>query len=116
MKTIDVGKQFYPRLANRDQNQGDGTMNAVEFRKRFLLDLDNEEAWRTEEPHVLFDFINVEKIGPSFANEAFAYFTKYTNPERVRKVILFENESNVQRSIIDTELSAGYTKWRIKKG
>lgn len=111
MKTIDVGADYYHRLANRDKQQGDGKWNAVQFRATFLQQLDSKEAWESTEPFITLDFINVKKIGPSFANEAFAYFTKYATPDLVLKKILFINASNVQMSIINTELNAGYTSW-----
>lgn len=105
---VDVGKQFYHRLANRDQRQGDGKYSAVEFRDKYLKFLDNEEAWRTDKEEIVLDFTNVKKIGPSFANEAFAYFTKYAKPERIFKKIVFKNISQVQRMIIHEELDTGY--------
>lgn len=67
MSTIDIGKAFYHRLANRDKNQGDGKHTAIDFRNRFLASLDNTSIWSTpiSDPIVL-DFNGVKKIGPSF--------------------------------------------------
>ena len=110
MKIVNVGKEFYPRLANRDKLQGDSKHTAAEFRDTFLKDLDNKAAWDSGDPYITLDFSEVKKIGPSFANEAFAYFAKYTSPEVIFKKILFTNISNVQRAIIDIELNTGYKK------
>jgi hypothetical protein len=107
--TIDVGKEFYHRLANRDEHQGDGANNAIQFRKRYLSKLDNQAAWTTDSEPIVFDFRNVKKIGPSFANEAFGYFTKYATPEAFYKKVQFINISNVQQMIIDEELQSGYS-------
>lgn len=111
MKTVNVAIEFYPRLANRDQHQGDGAYNAVLFRMTYLSDLDTEEAWNNTTPYIIFNFQDVKKIGPSFANEAFAYFTRYARPEAITKRILFTNITNVQRAIIETELQSGYSRF-----
>lgn len=105
---IDIGGRFYHRLANRDLNQGDGKHTAVEFRAAFLSKLDNADYWKRPSEPIILDFINVKKIGPSFANEAFGYFTKYAKPEDILKKIQFINISNVQRMIIQEELESGY--------
>lgn len=110
MKSIDVGKDFYHRLANRDQRQGDGRNNAEQFRVRYLSDLDSSEAWIDDSPQIVLDFTNVRVIGPSFANEAFGYFTIYAKPERILQKILFTNISVVDMAIIETELKAGYAR------
>jgi hypothetical protein len=110
MKYIDVGTEFYHRLANRDQRQGDGRYTAVEFREKFLNELDSKEAWNIDTPYITLNFANVRIIGPSFANEVFGYFTIYAKPEKILKKILFKNVSNVQMGIIETELAAGYTR------
>ena len=36
---VDVKKQFYHRLTNRDENQGDGKHTAKDFREKFLSTL-----------------------------------------------------------------------------
>lgn len=107
---IDVGKDFYHRLANRDSHQGDGKFTAIDFRNRFLKSLDNEHTWTTDTEPIVLDFANVKKIGPSFANEAFAYFTKYASPEKILKKIIFNNATRVQREIIQEELETGYKR------
>lgn len=110
MNTVDVGKDFYPRLANRNSRQGDGKHHAEEFRKKYLFSLDNAEAWNQKGPVIEFDFTNVKKIGPSFANEAFAYFTKHAKPKKVLELISFSNISKVHRMIIVHEIESGYYK------
>ena len=110
MKTIDVGKEFYPRLANRDRFQGDGKHTAGEFREKYLSGIDNDDAWKRSDKFIVLDFSNVTKIGPSFANEAFAYFTKYAKPEEILRKIEIINASEVQRSIIEEELRAGFSR------
>ena len=108
VKMVDVGNEFYYRLANRDENQGDGKKTAIEFREKYLRDLDDKAAWQVSDPFIILDFTNVKKIGPSFANEAFAFFTKYATPEKILKKIILKNTTNVQQSIIEEELEAGY--------
>lgn len=108
MKVIDVGNLFYHRLANRNEHQGDGKYTAISFRNRFLKELENEENWKSDEPFICFDFINVHKIGPSFANEAFGYFAKWHKPKDILKKIIFKNISRIQRLIIENELKTSY--------
>ena len=110
MKEVDVGREFHYRLANRNRYQGDGKNTAEQFRKKYLSNLDKEEAWKDDKTSITFNFGNVKKIGPSFANEAFAYFTKYTSPEDIKKKIVFKNISHVQELIIDEELESGYSR------
>jgi len=108
MQAIDVGKEFYHRLANRDDKQGDGKHTGVEFRNRFLSHLNNLEAWKSPSEPIILDFKNVKKIGPSFASEAFGYFMKYVNPEEFLKKIQFINISGVHLMIIKEELESAY--------
>lgn len=110
MNKIDVGKDFYPRLANRDENQGDGKHTAVSFRLKYLTCFDNSKVWEDGTLTIDFDFSNVSKIGPSFANEAFAYFTKYAKPTAILKQIKVSNTTKVQLSIIKQELETGYKR------
>lgn len=110
MRTIDVGKDFYFRLANRNRFQGDGKFNAEDFRRKYLKDLDNPDVWKKADKIITFDFTNIKKIGPSFANEAFAYFMEYTDPENFLQKIIFENATEVQLMIIKKELESGYAK------
>jgi len=108
MKVVEVAKEFHSRLANRNERQGDGKHTAIEFRRRFLSELDNKEAWDSGATLVTLDFAGVRKIGPSFANEAFGYFTKYTTPQSFMKKVRFSNISEVQLLIIEQELKSGY--------
>jgi hypothetical protein len=110
MSKIDIGKDFYPRLANRDENQGDGKHTAIMFREKYLKDFDNKKIWDDGAISVELDFSNVNKIGPSFANEAFAYFTKYAKPADILKQIKLHNTSRVQLAIIMEELNTGYKR------
>lgn len=110
MKRVDVAKEFYPRLANRNERQGDGQHNAVAFRQEFLSHLDKADAWKSpnDADRVSLDFSGVKKIGPSFANEAFGYFMKYCKPDEFLAVVIIENASRVQGLIIREELDSGY--------
>ncbi len=110
MEKIDVGEEFYYRLANRNNLQGNGKHTAESFRKKYLQALDNEEAWEEELSYITFDFKNVKRIGPSFANEAFAYFMKYTDPETFLKKVVFINIDEVDKKIIRKELDSGYKR------
>lgn len=111
MQTIDVGRDFYHRLANRDKNQGDGKYTAIQFREKYLKFLDQEDIWKKSEiTAIILDFCNVQKIGPSFANEAFAYFTKYAKPDKIRQLISFKNITKVQQAIINEEIETGYKR------
>jgi len=110
MQQVDIGKEFYHRLANRDEKQGDGKYTAVEFREKFLKKFDNKKTWEESTETITLDFSNVTKIGPSFANEVFAYFTKYAKPEKILKMIILRNISKVKLSIIQEELETGYKR------
>lgn len=108
MGSVKVATEFYPRLANRNERQGDGKHTAIDFRMRYLGSLDSAEAWHTAGEPIIFDFDGVKKIGPSFANEAFAYFTKYATPMEFLERVHFTNISEVFLLIIREELESGY--------
>ncbi len=110
MIVLNIGLEFYSRLANRDKLQGDGKHTAAEFRDTYLSGLNNESVWKSNDPFIALDFSDVRKIGPSFANEAFAYFTKYASPQQILDKIKLVNISTVQRAIIEIELNTGYKK------
>lgn len=111
--TVDVGRDFYPKLTNRDKNQGDGKHTAIEFRDKYLAKLDSKNSWTNSNKFITLDFINVDKIGPSFANEAFAYFTKYADQKTILSKIELINISEVKFLIIVEELDSGYNRsWR----
>lgn len=115
IKEIDVGKEFYHRLANRDEKQGDGKHTAIEFRKRFLAFLDDKKVWEDGDPSIILNFRNVDKLGPSFANEAFAYFAQFAKPERILQKIVFKEISNIKILTIKEELETGYRPSLWKK-
>lgn len=111
MKTISVATEFYPRLANRDERQDDGSHNAVIFREKFLKELITDpKHWENDECFIVFDFLSVDILGPSFANEAFAYFTKSYKPEKILSKICFINISRIKMRTIKKELSDGYSR------
>lgn len=110
MKTIDVGVDFSPSLTNRDKYQRDGTDTGEQFRKKYLDDLDKETQWKSSDVFIIFDFSNVKRLGPSWANEAFAYFTKYGKPENILKKIQLINITNVKLATIKQEIETGYSK------
>jgi len=112
MDTVDIGKEFGENLINRDKQQGDGKAGAIEFRTRYLFALDNKGVWENDDQYIILNFQNVKRLGPSFSNEAFAYFTKYAKPERIRRKIKFINLDIVQESILDLELKNGYSAYR----
>jgi len=110
MKTVDVGKEFFAQLTNRDCRQREGKHTAIEFRAKYLSELDSEEAWKGDDVFIELDFQNVIRMGPSWANEVFAYFTQYARPERILKKIRLINISRVKRSIIEQEIETGHTR------
>lgn len=110
IKEINIAREFYHRLANRDSYQGDGKHTAKDFREKYLSELDNKESWKNNEPFIVIDFLGVTKLGPSFANEAFGYFTQYANPKQIKNKIIFRNISNVKKAIIENELRSGYRR------
>lgn len=108
IKTVDVGNDFHYRLIYRDERLGDKKYNALCFREKYLSYLDNQKAWEANPEKICFDFSNVKTIGPSFASEAFAYFTKYATPEEIMNVIIFEPISFVHKNIIENEIKSSY--------
>lgn len=102
---------FCKRLTNRNKAQGDGEHTAEEFRKVYMSECLKEEFWNSKET-ICFDFTDVIKIGPSFANEAFAFFMGKFNVDKAKfnEHILFKNISRVQKLIIQQELESGYSK------
>ena len=108
-KIIDVGKEFGARLANRDSSVGDGKCTAIQFRRKYLKDLDNQAAWKENwEPFITFDFSTVKKMSPGWANEAIGYFTQYASDEHVLSRIKFINLSPVMLSILKEEVHYCY--------
>ena len=109
-KVIDVGTDFYYRLIYIDGRLGEKNYNAVKFKEKYLKYLDNKEAWKFMPEQIIFDFKNVKIIGPTFARDAFGYFTKYASAKKVLETILFANISFAHREIITFEIE-DYEKW-----
>ena len=110
MYKIDVGEDFHHRLTNRDKHQRDGKYTGLEFREKYLSELYNSEVWENDIPFIELDFSNVTKLGPSWANEVFAFFTQYAKPKRILSKIKLKNISKVKKAIIEEELAAGYLR------
>ena len=93
--------EFCKRLTNRNKSQGDGEHTAEEFRKLYMTQCQKEDFWNGKET-ITFDFSDVIKIGPSFANEAFAFFMGKFNVDKKKfnEHIKFKNISRVQNLII----------------
>jgi len=111
MNKIKIAEEFSTRLVNRDRNQGNGKHTGIEFREKYLSILENRDVWKNSKCEVELDFENVEKIGPSFANEVFAHFTKYTKDKNlILKKIKIINISQIKLSIIQEEILSGYSR------
>jgi hypothetical protein len=110
MKTIDVGTEFSLSLTNRDKLQRDGTFTGEEFRNKFLSEIDDPVRWKNQDAFVILDFSKVKRLGPSWANEAFAYFTKFGEPDAILKKIVLTDISRVKLAIIKQEIDTGYRK------
>jgi len=102
---IDVAKQFATHLkygVPLDDNERG--RSGLEFRERFLKELDNPDAWKNKDPFIVLDFEGVKRISPSFAYVGFAYFRKYAPAERIEKKIHKVNLSPIKRFTIDLEV------------
>lgn len=110
MRKVSIVKNFgTTELTNRDKLQRDGVFNGRQFREEFLSSYDNAEYWKSKTiEFVEIDFSDVIKLGPSWANEVFAYFTKFAKPERVLEVINPTGLSPVKKAIIELEVTKGY--------
>jgi len=106
-KTIDIGKEFSDYLVNRTSLQGDGKDTAVDFRRKFLKDLEDDAWWKDPDSIITLNFKNVKTLGPSWANEVFAHYRKNHETEEILKKIRFEDISNVKREIIEQEIKSG---------
>lgn len=107
---MDIAKDFSDRLVYRDRYQGDGKSNAIDFRNKFLNELESEKWWKDNEKFIELDFSGVKTLGPSWANEVFAYYTKNHTPKEILNKIKLVNISNVKKSIIKLEIETGYSK------
>lgn len=101
---VDVGKEFSRRLVNRDKSRGDGRNTSIEFRNKYLSMFDSFDSWNNDNLFIELDFSNVNHISPSFANESFGYFTKYTTSDKILEKIRFTNISNIKYLIIKLEV------------
>lgn len=105
---VKVAQEFSDRLVNRNQHQGDGTFTAQDFIRKFLVAFDDPYIWEEDTPTITFDFSDVKRISPAFANEAFAQFLQYTNKDKLLKHFVFENIDSIDLMIIEYELNSGY--------
>lgn len=78
--------------------------SAQAFRDLFLKDFDKQEAWQNSNVGIILDFKGVEKLSPTFAYHAFAYFRKYAQSERIMRKFYRTNISSVKKHVIDLEL------------
>ena len=104
---IDIGKDFYHRLANRNKKQGDGKHTAVEFFNKYVEKFCNHDLWMadlSDDPFITFDFLNVKRISPGFANEAFCPLLEFATTEKIMEKIKIVNATDIQVYIIKFEL------------
>lgn len=108
-REIDIGSEFSDYLVNRNKLQGDGSFTAIEFREKFLQELENEHWWNSNNT-ITLNFKNVVTLGPSWANEVFAFYTDKYAKDLIKKKIIFKDLSVVKREIIDQEIDSGYVR------
>lgn len=108
LRTVDVGREFSPVLYRPHKDSPHhrfGTNDsAQDFRERYLKELDCQEAWENDDPVIILNFRNVEKLAPSFAYVAFAYYRKYATTTQILKKIEFTYRTGVQKQVIEIEL------------
>ena len=108
LKKINVAQDFSPVLRNRNKLQTDGLYTGEEFRETFLKEADCKEWWSNKDT-ITLDFDGVITLGPSWANEAFAYFSQYgINFEKMKKKFIFLNLTEVKKRIIENEVNEGH--------
>jgi hypothetical protein len=109
MLTLDVAMEVGSKLRYRDEQQAKMdkgfAVSAVEFRNKYLSELDNPESWTDTKLFIILDFKDVTHLAPSFAYEAFAYFRRYATPKRILTKIKFINIREVQLNVIELELN-----------
>jgi len=107
---IDIGKKFSSNLTNRY-----GDYSGKEFRIKFIDEQISHryDFWHNPQTVITLDFQNVDILHPSFANEAFAYYTKFATPDVIKRVIKFINITQVQMATINVELDEGYIDEQI---
>lgn len=108
---IDIGKEFSSILRNRNSKQTDGLNTGESFRTRFLSgDIDTQEWWDDDSKSIEIDFSNVSTLGPSWANEVFAYFTIYNvNFPKIQQKFGFKGLDDLWEEIIEEEVTQGYS-------
>lgn len=109
--TIDIGRQFGSRLLYRSSepaNERTRPNGGVEFRMRFMSELETPEFWSDKTRSITLDFSNVETLGPAWANEVFAYWLQRRQSRDVKAKILCINITEVKQAVIDIELDQGY--------
>lgn len=109
IKKIDIASEFTPRLVYRDKHQGESEFNAIKFRDKFLQALEEEEWWENDSMYVELDFSGVKTLGPSWANEIFAYYTSKYKPKIILQKIRLVNITEVKKAIIKLEIETGYS-------
>lgn len=100
--------EFGSFLVNRNSLQGNGKCNGEQFRSKYLSNLEKDTWWNDSSTNIILDFSGVDTLGPSWANEVFAYYTDIYTPAQILKKIVLVGLSRVKSTIIETELEAGY--------
>lgn len=107
--SLDIGNKFYHKLLNRNELQGDGKYTAIEFREKFLNDLDDKSWWDDDSKLIELDFKNVEVMGPSWTNEIFAYYlSQGIKIAEIQRKIRCLNLTKTKEITIQKELKQGY--------
>lgn len=105
---IAIADEFSHDLMFRFKKQ-DKKFSAEAFREQFLSALNAQEWWANSNSKIIINFENVDTLTPSWANEAFAYYTKsLANPSQIKERIDFQNLSTIKRQIIEREIQRGY--------
>lgn len=108
---IDIGRQFGSRLLYRSSepaNERTRSNGGIEFRMRFMSELETPEFWSDKTRMITLDFKNVDTLGPAWANEVFAYWAQCRLPADVKNKIKCINITEVKQAVIDIELDHGY--------
>ena len=99
MKVIKLA-DFSKYLRCRDENQFDGRYSGKEFRNTYLRELNSPDWWRSVKK-INIDFTEVQTISPSWANEAFAFFTRFTSPCMIKNKIIFSNIKELKKLLFN---------------
>lgn len=82
------------------------TLNSREEARTFRLNYLSKTDNLIHDTHIDFDGVNI--LSPSFANEAFVYFTKREKYPVEKRKLSFFNLTRVQQAIIAHEFEEGY--------